>query len=72
MDELAKKSRNDHYKQFVGRRKIIRRLRNEKRLSKIENKKRKETQVRKTKEELCIDGDDYNPHCHFLPFFAKQ
>ena len=30
----AKESRNDHYRQFVERRKIIRRLRNEKRLSK--------------------------------------
>ena len=50
----AKKTRNDHYKQFVERRKIIRRLRNEKRLSKIENKKRKKIQIRRTKEELCI------------------
>ena len=55
----AKKSRNDHYKQFVERRKIIRRLRNEKRLSKIENKKRKEMQIRKTKEELCKNIENY-------------
>ena len=59
MDELGKKKRNDHYKQFVERRKIIRRLCNEKRLSKIENKKRKEIQIRKTKEELCIKIENY-------------
>ena len=59
MDKLGKKPRNDHYQQFVERRKIIRRLRNEKRLSKIENKKRKEMQIRKTKEELCIKIENY-------------
>ena len=55
----AKTNRNDHYKHFVERRKIIRRLRNEKRLSKIENKKRKEMQIRKTKEELCTKIENY-------------
>ena len=52
------KSRNNHYKPFVGRRKIIRRLRNEKLLSKIENKKRKEMQIRKPKE-LCTKIGNY-------------
>ena len=55
----AKKPRKDHYKQFLERRKIIRKLRNEKRLSKIENKKRKEIQIRKTKEELCKKIENY-------------
>ena len=55
----AKRTRNGHYKQFVERRKVIRRLRNEKRLSKIENKKRKEIQIRKAKGELCIKIENY-------------
>ena len=55
----AKKNRINHYKQFVERRKIIRKLRNEKRLNKIENKKRKEIQIRKTKEELCTKIENY-------------
>ena len=55
----AKQNSNDHYKHFIERRKIIRRLRNEKRLSKIENKKRKEMQIRKTKEELCTKIENY-------------
>ena len=61
MDELGqkKKKRNDHYKHFIERRNIIRRLRNEKRLSKLENKKRKEMQIRKTKEELCTKIENY-------------
>ena len=50
----AKQHRLQHYQQFVMRRKCIRKLRNEKRLTKVENKKRRDVQVRKLKEELCL------------------
>ena len=49
----VKKSRKKHYKQFIERRKVIRKLRNDKRLSKLENKKRKEIRIRQAKVDLC-------------------
>ena len=38
----VKKSRKKHYKQLIERRKVTRKLRNDKRLSKLENKKKRE------------------------------
>ena len=55
----VKKSRKKHYMEFVERRKIIRKLRNDKRLTKLENKKRKEVKIRKVKEDLCTKIEKY-------------
>ena len=50
--DWVKKTRKQHYKKFVERRQKIRELRNDKRLSKVENKKRKEIKLHRIKEEL--------------------
>ena len=55
----VKKCRKKHYKQFVERRKVIRKLRNDKRLSKIENRKRKEIRIRQVKVDLCSAIENY-------------
>ena len=55
----AKSQRKVHHQQFLEKLKKIRKLRNEKRLTKIENKKRKAIKLREIKEEICKDIIQY-------------
>ena len=56
----VKKTRKQHYEEFVRRRQKIQELRNDKRLSKIEDKKRREIRLHQIKEELCKKIEKYS------------
>ena len=54
----VKNCKKEQYDKFLERRKEIRKLRNEKRLSNIENKKRKLLRAAQEKEDICKKVND--------------